>query len=456
MTLIKSLLLGSAATLFVVAGAQAADLPTKKGAPAAEYVRICKIDGIAGFVIPGSDTCLKISGGVNAQFTGGNVNTTYLYPARSRATSRVDSKYRADIGWYTRGEVDFTAVSNTAYGPLLSYVGLRMNMGSGLDTPDKTSPGVGYQNNNGATQDYLANAYIQWAGLTVGLKRSYYDFIGGGNTWKDIFSPDDNGDQGVAQIAYTATFGGGFAATIAIQESQYKDGFYDAAYGAYTELGNRAPDIIAALDLTQGWGAAHLAVAAHENSVQDPTGDYDKTEWGFGVIGGLQFNLPQLGAGDLIQLQAAYADGASKYSGISSPGWSGYDQGFNPNGGNGTEFPVADGIWLGSSFKLAESWTIAAQGTFQLTPNFAIDPEIAYGHISYNSAAAAAWAVSRSADAWVIGSVFDWSPVKNLDFALDVMYESSHQEKVWEGTGYSTTPTDADGVNFRLHIIRAF
>ena len=62
MTLMKSLLLGSAAGIVAVASAQAADLPTKKGAPAAEYVKICSIDGKAGFVIPGSDTCLKISG----------------------------------------------------------------------------------------------------------------------------------------------------------------------------------------------------------------------------------------------------------------------------------------------------------------------------------------------------------------------------------------------------------
>ena len=73
MTLMKSLLLGSAATLVVVASAQAADLPTKKGAPAAEYVKVCKVGDIAGFIIPGSDTCLKISGYVNAQIAMGNV-----------------------------------------------------------------------------------------------------------------------------------------------------------------------------------------------------------------------------------------------------------------------------------------------------------------------------------------------------------------------------------------------
>src|ERR1700688_1682582 len=74
MTLMKSLLLGSAATLVVAAGAQAADLPTKKGAPAAEYVKVCQVGSIAGFIIPGSDTCLKISGYVNAQIAVGNVS----------------------------------------------------------------------------------------------------------------------------------------------------------------------------------------------------------------------------------------------------------------------------------------------------------------------------------------------------------------------------------------------
>ncbi len=83
MTLIKSLLLGSAAGIVAVASAQAADLPTKKGAPAAQYVRICTITAggtpITGFVLPGSDTCLKISGYVTAQIEGGNLKTAYAY-----------------------------------------------------------------------------------------------------------------------------------------------------------------------------------------------------------------------------------------------------------------------------------------------------------------------------------------------------------------------------------------
>ena len=60
MTLIKSLLLGSAAGIVAVASAQAADLPTKKAAPV-EYVKVCNVGGITGWTLPGSDTCVKFS-----------------------------------------------------------------------------------------------------------------------------------------------------------------------------------------------------------------------------------------------------------------------------------------------------------------------------------------------------------------------------------------------------------
>src|SRR6478672_11940518 len=61
MKVIRSLLLGSAAGLLTVAGAQAADLPTRKAAPL-NYVRICDAYGSGFFYIPGTETCLKVGG----------------------------------------------------------------------------------------------------------------------------------------------------------------------------------------------------------------------------------------------------------------------------------------------------------------------------------------------------------------------------------------------------------
>src|SRR5258705_472659 len=77
MKMVKSLLLGSAAGLVAVAGAQAADLPVK--AKPVEYVKVCSIYGAGFFYIPGTDTCIKIGGWVRAEyaFQTGNSEVPY-------------------------------------------------------------------------------------------------------------------------------------------------------------------------------------------------------------------------------------------------------------------------------------------------------------------------------------------------------------------------------------------
>src|SRR5262249_41756243 len=64
MKMMKSLLLGSAAGLAAVTGAQAADMPVK--ARPGGYVRICSLYGGGVFYIPRTDTCLKVG-----RFPGG-------------------------------------------------------------------------------------------------------------------------------------------------------------------------------------------------------------------------------------------------------------------------------------------------------------------------------------------------------------------------------------------------
>src|SRR5215211_5805938 len=67
MKLVKSLL-GSAAGLCAVAGAEAADLPVQKAAPV-EYVRVCTAYGAGFFFIPGTDTCLRVGGRARGEYS---------------------------------------------------------------------------------------------------------------------------------------------------------------------------------------------------------------------------------------------------------------------------------------------------------------------------------------------------------------------------------------------------
>jgi hypothetical protein len=150
MKLAYSLLPGA---LALAGGAAAADLPVKAGAPAADYVKVCKNGGVAGFVIPGSDACLSVSGYVDAEVGAVGVRG---WTVANGASRRID-----DYGYAAGGQFNFDAVTNTAEGPLLAHVELRGAAGD--KSFDWTS--------GGAT---VNAAYAQWAGFTVGRRRSFY------------------------------------------------------------------------------------------------------------------------------------------------------------------------------------------------------------------------------------------------------------------------------------------
>ena len=82
MKMVKSLLLGSAAGLVAVAGAQAADLPVK--AKPVQYVKICTLYGDGFYYIPGSDTCLRFGGYIRADYNW-NGRTPHVHGCIRRA-----------------------------------------------------------------------------------------------------------------------------------------------------------------------------------------------------------------------------------------------------------------------------------------------------------------------------------------------------------------------------------
>ena len=85
MKMVKSLILGSAAGLIAMSGAQAADLPVK--AKAVEYVRICSLYGAGFYYIPGTDTCIKLGGYLRADTTF-NGSGAYDCPAWAGAAGQ--------------------------------------------------------------------------------------------------------------------------------------------------------------------------------------------------------------------------------------------------------------------------------------------------------------------------------------------------------------------------------
>jgi hypothetical protein len=449
-------LLGSAAAFVVVGAAHAADLPTKKGAPAAEYVKVCKVDGAAGFVIPGSDTCLKITGYLTAQIVGGDLSQQYVWAGNGGSSEKAlapgtPTNERNAIGMMARAELEFIAKTNTAYGVLTSDIDMQYNYGSGLD-------------NFGAGVGFIQHAFVNWAGITAGKANSFFSFFGAGPGWADIFSPDRQTFNQPLLLAYTATFGGGFSATLSLEDPVLAGpssavppyAGSDMQITANSQyLGQRAPDIVGSLDLKQSWGGAHLAGVAHNVVMTDGFNNLDT--WGYAIDGGLKFNLPMLGAGDNIQLQGVWTRNAVWYSGIPDGMW---DEDGQVNG-NGVVMPVGDAYSnLNGTWATPTAWSLAAISEFHFGPNFSIDPELSYAELTWSGLnGAMAGALSTDSQSWILGGVANWSPVPHLDIALEALYQTTHQSMPAAFSvpaGDVTWKSTTDGAETRLSITRDF
>src|SRR6266853_1285494 len=202
MKIVKSLLLGSAAGLVAVAGAQAADLPVK--AKPVEYVKICNLYGDGFFYIPGTDTCLRVGGAVQADYyynALGNGHPHYdaAQGAQDRTVPAHAIRTRVDIGLDAR--------TQTSYGTLRTFLQFRIdNADAGSNTLNEP------------------RGFIQWAGFTFGHTRSYsdpYATHGGGDGFGSMFQSQahpDSGANGTNQISYTWELGNGAVLVVGADE----------------------------------------------------------------------------------------------------------------------------------------------------------------------------------------------------------------------------------------------
>jgi len=110
MKMVKSLLLGSAAGLVAVAGAQAADLPVK--AKPVQYVKICSLYGVGFYYIPGTDMCLKVGGWVRAEYAYGDNGNMTWGPFNGNNNDRGTN----NSTWRARGYITADARNQTSCG----------------------------------------------------------------------------------------------------------------------------------------------------------------------------------------------------------------------------------------------------------------------------------------------------------------------------------------------------
>ena len=223
MKMVKSLILGSAAGLLAMSGAQAADLPVK--AKAVEYVRICSLYGAGFFYIPGTDTCIKLGGylRVDTTFNGsiygqpawsGDLGQQNRYrdyfASRSRMALTVDTRTATEYGvvrTFGQGDFQFSTLGANTFNPATVNQVAPIGSANLLDTA-----GGGYV--------AVEMVFIQFAGFTFGKSASAYatpwhGYPGNNNSF--LLGGHDT-VTGVNNIQYTAELGNGVSLSFGLDD----------------------------------------------------------------------------------------------------------------------------------------------------------------------------------------------------------------------------------------------
>jgi len=477
MKMVKSLLLGSAAGLVAVAGAQAADLPVK--AKPVEYVKVCSAYGAGFYYIPGTDICLRIGGYVWSEFEVNDYGAGPNYATGAIGSDSIRNRGDDWTSFRVRFDMIFDARTNTEYGTLRSYasVGWQWTTNSGGFMQQQLPASTG----NYAW--YYDRAFIQFAGLTFGYVGSFFDFdpslIINQQTSKSFkFAP---------AIAYTAQLGNGISATVSMEDSTTRRlqittfgtvggvifGYNApsttllAGTGTNTDLGpvtpnsgfgtnfysgQFMPDFIANIRVDQAWGDAQLSGAVHQvKTTLVPAGfssgagspfltgnPFAKVKYGYAALAGMNFKLPMLGAGDSFQVEGAWSRGAADYTGLSANPYSNASSLGYRKGAFGPVIDLFDSFVDGNGQHLATAWSINAELRHFWTPT--IRSSVAYGYNKFKAPAAAqAFTSGGVACAAAVGGAAStkgfgcfpsgtidqvtaniiWSPVPKLDVGLE-------------------------------------
>ena len=481
MKLVKSLMLGSAAGLVAMSGAQAADLPVK--AKAVEYVRVCSLYGAGFWYIPGTDTCIKIGGYLRVDTTV-NASGTYGAPAwngnsgqGNRFADYFQSRSRLALTVDTRTSTEYGVVRTFAQGDFQFN-----NFGSTNPTTVGTAPAVagGLSGNvlNGVGGGYVAVEYvfIQFAGFTFGKSSSAYSTPWNGypgNNTSFLIGGEDS-ITGVNNIQYTAQFGNGVSASIGLDDpTQFNRtavynlglGVEPNGVGTNAYAGFQMPDVVGNVRLDQAWGLFQLSGELHQVSgsynvlgaggvpVAGATAATDsvlsghpQSKYGGSVMAALQVKNIPTGPGDDIKIDATFAKGDTKNV-ISTTATS---PNFLMLGGVPGQFGPARSIGFGATTDGVYLPTAAAgDGTIHLTTAYGVrgafnhnwDPYWSTsvfggaGWVRYDNTARTeycnaygnmvaglnkTYTCNPNYTAAMAGVVTRWTPVKNFTFSAEV------------------------------------
>ncbi|WP_273758459.1 porin [Bartonella sp. AU55XJBT] len=352
---IKSLFLSSTAAFLAISGAHAASTVVAEPEPV-EYVRVCDAYGKGYFYIPGTETCMRLSGSVRTDFVGGgNIDAT--------TEAELNNK-RETYGASSRLTLVFQAASETEMGTLRSYARIFSSWGDGKD-------------GSGAK---LSAAYIELGGFRVGLDDTIFNSWTGG--YGNVLNDDSVAPAGTTRtnfISYTFNGDAGFSAIIGVEVGNNADSLpgvketkgigdnyieKDGKLVPVTKdtlpskgIKNYTPNVVLGIKFMQKWGG-FSAVAAYDAYYKKWAG---KVRADFNVND--RFNL---------WVMAGYKNGVDYYTENEADELSRKSTTIYANWGGKWA------AWAGATYKLTPKADLNMQVSYSAVKTFATSVNIAY------------------------------------------------------------------------------
>lgn len=274
---LKSIMLGTAAAIVAAPAAFAADMPMAAPVVAVDYVKVCDTFSTGFFYIPGTDTCLRISG-------------------RVRVIGDYDFD-EEDFDVEVDGRVDFDARTMTEYGMLRSFIRIEQEGGGGADSAIR-----------------VGDLFIQLGYVTVGRLGAFYN---GDRLYGHRDAANDFMGDAIQVRVVVDDLGGGFFVGAQVGAHSNTFGLVNRLNAEFDDV----PDFTVAAGISdQPWGdVAAYFFYSDESSTYAIKGIVNLKFGDLGARLTAAYVDDQPGIGDAIELSAAasYAFGAAAvYAGV--------------------------------------------------------------------------------------------------------------------------------------------
>ena len=424
-------------------------------------------------------------GGYLRADTSFNASGAYNDPAWNGASGQ-QNRLRNYYIARARQDINIDTRTATEYGVVRTFFDATFNWTTGTDAIAGGGSSIG-----------VYYAFIQFAGFTMGKAVSQFStpwtgYPAGNQTSFLIGGQDDV--TGINQLAYTASFGNGVTGSISLEDQSAYDqgGLYNVSAGPTAAVGNlngapifitansqaaqqftagvpgllsyggvAVPDIVGQLRVDQAWGLFQLSAAAHNihASYYGATGSFNENNghpsdaWGGAVSVALSIKNIPTGPGDTINMDATYANGASRYviggvspnnfsmfGGTNVPGayqsiaWAASGDGVfsGTNAANGTSITKSNvwGIRGGYTHNWSPTWSSSVFGSYSAltwgsTGRTLICNGLGASNIVFSNGAAGCNPDFNIAQ---VGFITRWTPVKNLTFSGEVLWTNLDQK----------------------------